>query len=309
MRSTIWVSGVLLLFAPHFSALKVSALLAASDRAEEGKIQLNALRIESLGENGEGRYLTLKNFFYVGSPTFSKDGLWIAFDGYSGDMKSYRAECWIVGSDGKGLRKLADGATPRWSPDGRQLLFMRERRSTQKGEAGIFIINRDGTREHRICEGRWPDWSPDGKKMVFSVGGRETKGGTAPGARVCVANVDGTGQEEIANGDCPSYSPDGRRIACSYADPAMPAPLIRVVDLQSREERFLGYGWFRANWSADSKSLYANGMIGPKATGMVKLSTGSPSKTEPLFVEFRGESPCPSSDGKRLVFCTPAKSQ
>ncbi|HEX6985172.1 MAG TPA: hypothetical protein VF170_07330, partial [Planctomycetaceae bacterium] len=95
-----------------------------------------------------------------------------------------------------------------------------------------------------------------------------------------------------------------------YNDPAMPAPMIRLVDVADPErQRLLGYGWFRANWSADGKSLFANGVVGQDAfgrgrTGMVRISTGDRADAKPILTKFVGQSPCPSPDGKSVVFCT-----
>jgi hypothetical protein len=270
---------------------------------EEGRI--DTLRIVSPGEKGEGLAVRMGKFHYVGSPMFSRDGQWIAFDGYQG-KEDFWSECWVVRSDGTDQRKLVEGATPRWSPDGKQLLFMREKRGGQKGPHGIFVVQSDGTGERRIGDGRWPDWSPDGKKFVFSIGGRGTTGGSLPFARVCIANLDGTEQEEIAFGDCPSWSPDGKKIACCYRDPAIPGPLLRVVDLETKQQTLIGVGWFRANWSADSANLYAAAYFDTERTGMAKFSLQPGSKPEPFLPRSVGLAPNPSWDGKRVVYCTPS---
>jgi len=290
------------------SAMLMSALLlGALARAGEEEGRLDILRIVPPGEKGEGLALKMEKFHYVGSPMFSRDGQWMAFDGYRGGAGDYWAECWIMRSDGTRQRKLVEGATPRWSPDGKQLLFMREKRGGQKAPHGMFVVNSDGTGERRIGDGRWPDWSPDGKKLVFSIGGQGTEGGSLPFSRVCTANLDGSGQEEIGFGDCASWSPDGKKIACCYRDPALPAPLIRIIDLETKQQTFLGYGWFRANWSSDSKSLYAAGFHDPQRTGMVEFSTEPGSKPQPFLPEYRGLAPHESWDGKHVVFCTYSK--
>lgn len=283
--------------------------------AAQGK-PTNTLRIEPVGE-GEGKSLQLDGFFYVGSPCYSKDGEWIAFDGYKGDnAANITSECWVVRSDGTDARRLAKGATPRWSPDGKQLLFMREERADigRPGgdNVGVFVINADGTDEKYLVDGRWPEWSPDGKQIAFSVGGKP-RGGARPGSRICIANVDGSEQREIAIGDCPSWSPDGKQIACCYYDPAQSAPMIRLVDVANTDEqKLLGYGWFRANWSTDGEHLYANGVAGQDGfgrarTGMIRLSLGEKIAAEALLSDFTGQSPCPSPDGKSVVFCTSAE--
>jgi Tol biopolymer transport system component len=282
------------------AVVAVGVCMAAQCRAQVVP-RMDTLRIVSPGEKGESATVKLEKFHYVGSPVFSPDGKWIAFDGYQG-AENFWSECWIVQADGKQPRKLSAGATPRWSPDGKELLFMREKRGGQKGPFGIFIIQSDGTGERRLGDGRWPDWSPDGKKVVFSTGGQGTTGGSLPMARVCVMNLDGSGVEEICIGDCPSWSPDGKKIACCFHDPAIPTPLIRLIELQTKRQSFLGVGWFRANWSADSQSLYATGLIDSDQPSMLKFSIESGSRPAQFMSDHRGLSPYPSRDGKRIVF-------
>jgi hypothetical protein len=278
----------------------------AADCREALSQNLTTLRIESREPNGGANQIDCSEFTYVGSPTFSNDGQWIAFDGYNGGYQGASPECWIIRTDGTQRRKVAIGQTPRWSPDGKQLVFMRERELDRKLGLGIFVVKADGTGERRIADGRWPDWSPDGKKLVFSVAGRSDRGGAWSGARVCISDFEGGDIEELANGDCPSWSGDGKKIACCYADPAIGTPLVRVIDLETKKQTFAGYGWYRANWAADGQGLYANGVSTAGRVGMLKMGLDQRQKAEPLFAAITGaESPCESRDGRQIVFAAP----
>ncbi len=260
----------------------------------------NTIRIQSNDSHKEGTWVVMAGFSELGSPCLSRDGNWIAFDAYKEGFNNSPAQSWIARRDGRDLFRLATGATPRWSPDGNRLLFVRERVNNPKLQEGIFLINRDGSNERRIGEGRWPDWSPDGKEIVCSLGGEEM-GGARIGATICISKVDGSGRRDITEGDCPSWSPDGKKIAFCFRAPGRP-PLIRVYDLQNKEEETLGIGWFRANWMADSKSVVANGLNGRKV-GMVRLSLDAPGQPTELSTEFaEPNSPCCSWDGKQIVF-------
>jgi hypothetical protein len=260
----------------------------------------NTIRIQSVDSPKVGSWVVMPGFTELGSPCLSRDGNWIAFDGYKEGFNNSPAESWIARRDGRDLTRLAHGATPRWSPDGKRLLFMRERVNNPKWVEGIFLIDRDGSHERRIGDGRWPDWSRDGKEIVFSLGGEET-GGARVGATICIAKADGTGRREITDEDCPSWSPDGKKLALCFTVPERP-PLIRVYDLQNKKEETLGIGWFRANWMADSKSVIANGLIGEKF-GMVRLSLDAPFQPTELSSEYDDPvSPCCSWDGKQIVY-------
>jgi Tol biopolymer transport system component len=256
--------------------------------------------------NGTTTTIDLSQFAYIGSPAFSSDGQWLAFDGYSGGYQGAAPECWIVKADGTQPRKVAVGQTPRWSPDGTKLVLMRCREQDRALGLGIFVVNADGTEEHRISDGRWPDWSPDGNRLVFAVGGQSDRGGAWPGSRVCVCNLDGGDVEEIGSGDCPSWSPDGTKVACCVVDPQVAAPMLRIIDLESRGESIVAYGWYRANWSSDGTGLYANSVSQSGQVGMFKLGAEKGQTSQPIFADIRGaESPCASRDGKWIVFAAP----
>lgn len=267
----------------------------------------NSLVIGTREPGAPVRRIELAPLNCVGSPALSRDGDWIAFDDYETGYYGETPDCWIVHKDGTGLRKLCKGGTPRWSPDGKQLLFMREREKDRPLGLGIYVINRDGTGERRVAEGRWPDWSPDGKKIAYSVGVAARQGGARPLTRICIANLDGTDVQEIAFGDCPSWSPDGEKIACCFVDPAIQAPLLRVIDVDSGTQQFAGYGWFRPNWAVDGKHLYASGLVNANTPGIfrIPLKTGKP--PEQLFADVAGgNAPVESADGKHIVFVAPA---
>jgi hypothetical protein len=265
-----------------------------------GQITPNTIRIQSTETPGEGRWVVMPDFRELGSPCFSRDGEWIAFDAYKEGYNSSPSECWVARKDDRDLKRLAIGATPRWSPDGKRLLFMRDEANDPKHESGIFLIDRDGTGERRIGDGRWPDWSPDGEEIAFSLGGHPGLG-LREGATICIAKADGTGLREIAQGDCPSWSPDGKKIAyCQKASDR--SPLIFVHDLGTGKDEMLGIGWYRANWIPDSKSLVANGIIEGREC-MVRFSSDAPGRPQESATEFaRPSSPCCSWDGKQMIF-------
>ena len=230
-----------------------------------------------------------------------------AFDAYKPGPAGVVPEVWIAQRDGGELKRLTGGATPRWSPDGKRILFMRERRvdADDKGPFGVFTIDRDGMNERRLCEGRWPEWSPDGSQIAFGAGESDRMGGTQQFSHIWVADADGTDAYPIANGDCPSWSPDGQKIACSYNDPALGAPMVRIIDLETGRQRFLGYGWLRPNWAGDSRSIVVNGVNDARRAAPMRLSATGEADNEQLTEMPGASSPCVSSDGKLLVFAAP----
>ncbi len=282
--------------------LAAFVLLGSSSFGQERDPSPNALCVHSRapleGEEADV-WITLPDHHRLESPAFSPDGKWIAFDAYRLDTKKevvdVVCEVWKVQSDGGDPQKLAIGTGPRWSPDGKKLLFMREHRTpddkwrhpaniTLEGECaavpppappqqsprtqyGVFLIDSDGAGEKFLCEGRWPDWSPDGSQIVFSKGPSNIRGDVQPLTRIYVANANGSQAEPLANGDCPAWSPDGNLISCCYSDPALPAPMIRIIEIKANRQRFIGYGWYRANWVADSSSVTVGGYMTNRGRG------------------------------------------
>ncbi len=278
----------------------ISMLSTGMTCAQELAITPHTIRVQPMDPDEKGYWIVMPGYSELGSPCFSRDGLWVAFDAYKEGYNNSRPEVWITRRDGTGLKKLTNGATPRWSPDGKRLLFIRGSENEPNQEADIYVIKSDGTGEQKLRPGRWPEWSPDGKQIAFSRGGL-AGGGAKVGAVVFICNADGKGDKGIAQGDCPSWSPDGKKIACCFREGDNP-PEIRVLDLQTDETKRLGIGWYRANWMPDGKAVVANGFIADDV--MVKLSAARPDEPPAqLFSQFEdASSPCPSSDGRFLVF-------
>ena len=268
--------------------------------AQELAITPHTIRVQPMDPDEKGQWIMMPGYSELGSPCFSRDGLWVAFDAYKEGYNNGRPEVWIARHDGTSLKKLTNGATPRWSPTGKRLLFIRRNDNALNQEPDIYLIRSDGTGEQKLRPGRWPEWSPDGKQIAFSRGGLPG-GGAKVGAEIFISKADGIGEKVIAQGDCPSWSPDGKKIACCFRE-GDNRPKIRVVDLQTNETKTLGIGWFRANWMPDGKALVASGIIAGRA--MVKLSVERPGEPpRQLFSQFEDpSSPCPSPDGQSLVF-------
>jgi hypothetical protein len=260
----------------------------------------HTVRVQPADPDEIGHWIVMPGYSELGSPCFSRDGLWIALDAYKQGYNNSGPETWIARRDGTGLKKLANGATPRWSPDGKRLLFMRGSQNEPNQESHVYTIHPDGTNEQKLVPGRWPDWSPDGARIVFSRGGLPG-GGSRVGAAIFTCAADGTDEIHIGDGDCPSWSPDGKMIACCFRARGA-RPVIRVIDLETKETKALGIGWFRANWMSDGKAVVANSFTG--RMGMVKLSLENPREpASPLFSQFEDPaSPCPSADGQYFVF-------
>jgi Tol biopolymer transport system component len=155
-------------------------------------------------------------------PTWSPDGSKIAFvsgepqwvkPGQRGDAA---AELWVVGANGRGLKRLTRNAVrdaaPAWSPDGRSIAFT----SNRGGRNGIWIVPaRGGTAQALRLAGGEPAWSPDGTQLAFA---HRRPGLSRETVDLYVADADGSGIRCLTHEPVgvvshhPSWSPDGRSI-------------------------------------------------------------------------------------------------
>lgn len=259
---------------------------------------------------GEGKtdlYVNMPNHYDVGSPTFSPDGKSIAFDAMTIGDSPIR-ESWVVGVDGKNLRKLTKGAVPRWSPDGKRVVITRDANPDHNdgSDSAMFVIDLASGKEQKLRAGRLGDWSPDGKQLVFSDQGTVTNnGGTRTNSTLFLAKADGSDPEELGDGDWPSWSPDGKKIACCVHEQGS-VPILWVIDLAAKKRDRLGPGFYRPQWSGDSKSVVAKrfavrdagkGYWNPPARFWLDKGRID------FFLMDRDNpwSPCDSRDGKSVV--------
>jgi Tol biopolymer transport system component len=118
-------------------------------------------------------------------PAWSPDGPTIAF---------VRQQNWetpgifLIGRDGRGLRRLTRGWSPSWSPDSRYIAFA--------WGGSIYRIGADGRGRSRIAGGvdaSHVSWSPDGRKLLYTT---EVRGEGEP-TDVWIMNRDGTDRVRV----------------------------------------------------------------------------------------------------------------
>src|SRR5437763_786415 len=139
----------------------------------------------------------------AGAPALSHDGRFLAFS------KPGSPGIWIVGTDGRGARRLTRRADEgaQWSPDGKALVFLR---SVGDYTQAIVVQPLRGTR--RVIG--YGDvyglaWSPDGRWIAYS---REE--GDNLETPLWLVRPDGTGRRRVArDAGAVAWSPDGRTLA------------------------------------------------------------------------------------------------
>jgi len=124
-------------------------------------------------ERGNTVQLTETNAFEA-SPTWSPDGLWVAYEAFIGD----NLEILIAPINGSQdpiqlTNHTAADFQPAWSPEGRQIAFV----STRTGSSQVWVADLDDTggdrffhlKESSGSTASHPAWSPDGRFLVWGA--------------------------------------------------------------------------------------------------------------------------------------------
>jgi TolB protein len=191
-------------------------LAFASNRS--GKWDLYFLSLES----GDIRQVTDTPEF-ESSPSWSPDGLWLAYEAYLPDDDGGNLEVLISPLDGSQspIRLTDDPAadfSPAWSPRGRNIAFV----SSRTGDLEIWVADLDKTQDRylnasqdRDTEQNHPVWSPDGSLLAWAS--------TSPDGIDKLRVWDSSNPDDealvIDSGSWPAWSPDGEHLLASYVTP------------------------------------------------------------------------------------------
>lgn len=192
-------------------------------------------------------HATEKQGVSADEPASSPSGTEIVF---SADYE-VETNLWIVGVNGKGLRRLTSNTStdenPAWSPDGARIAFS----SRNPIQSDIWLINKDGSNLTRLTSNssnnRKPTWSPDGSKIAFES---DRMGSSND---IWIMNADGSAQRRVTSlpgqENHPSFSPDGSEIVFSHT---VDQASLKIVKVDGTGLRTLTSGSARdwsPNWS------------------------------------------------------------
>ncbi len=237
---------------------------------------------------------------YVFTGVYGVFGTEIAFSARNGRGK----EIYLVGMDGKGLRKVTGNRSfnlfPRWSPDGRWLSFT----SFRTGVPVIYLFNPETGVEKEVVRAgdtKSPGgFSPDGDWLYYSA----SAGGNSDIHRVKVV---GGAREKVAGGwgleVSPTVSPDGRSIA--FASDRAGVPQIYVKELGSGEERRISQPGVYAtspSWSPAGDRIAFTARAGGRFAIYTVGPDGSDLRPVASLSDADCEDPSFSPDGRQLVY-------
>jgi WD40-like Beta Propeller Repeat len=143
-------------------------------------------------------------------------------------------------ADGRILRRLARGRSPRWSPNGRMIAYGAS--SGPDELSAVYVISAGGGKPRRLAPVGMPSaWSPDSRHVLFSrfVGG-------PPGSWLVAARGGVPRRIGLAGGG--TWSPTGRHVALWG-----PHDRIEIVTSAGRlVRRVAGLG---PDWSPDGRAI------------------------------------------------------
>lgn len=253
------------------------------------------------GKNWQ-KFFQMPQISAVGSPQFSRDGKYIAFDGWMADAGEGTSDSrlFVISTERDELWLLGNGSMPSWGPDNTKLAC-----SFYSGGVGILTI---ATQDIVTIDanGWGAQWSPDGKLIAYAVGTELKAYDVAKKSSRTVFNAMGQYTSLSWNG---AWSPDSQRFLflgttednkkdiASVAVNGTDADLKKHLEKESLSAKFA--------WHPTEPRLlfgkYSNDQKRSQLFEIDPTKPGSSKRLEGQDPTLDVMSPTWSPDGKRLI--------
>jgi Tol biopolymer transport system component len=246
------------------------------------------------------RLVQLDGYYWLGSPQFSSDGRYVAFNAHPEHATTdTQAHIFRVPADGGEAQDLGVGRMPYWSRDDKQIAFFVPVGNPDGVAAGVWIMNSDGSGRQRMFDGEVPCYSPDGGRIAYASGG----------GLYVYDTLDGTSKQVATEGFTditgPAWSPDGRQLAFVNSPSGQPSQLA-IVDASGSgppKVRWTGNLSVHLNWAPGTKILL--GITKDRVRRPYSIDPNTNDEPEPLKNQDIGRINNDGSwspDGRRITF-------
>ena len=264
--------------------------------------------------DGSGRSLITNGDGVDVSPTWSRDGLHLAF--WHRDASAARWTLVVIDADGANRAVLADGVRLRaredilnqpsnlsWSPDSQQIAYAAD----VDAGSSIFIATLGKTGATQITDPALkaldPAWSPRGEVIAFQ---------SDASATLHVVGVDGAGEHRLSSltqtAWWPDWAPDGSRLAVAAANGG--STDIWTVSADGAELHDISNDpnlEISPSWSPDGERVaWARALEGPSSRAWIAVADLAAPTVIEIHVEVDFAPPVWSPDGLRLFSYAPA---
>lgn len=202
--------------------------------------------------NADGTIVKLTNSNTLNAyPSVSPDGTRVAFERKDGNIFNV----YIVDTNGKGEKKLAQGHAPTWSPDGTKIWFYVKNTKNASNILDSVMVDGSNLKTESTTTDSYymARFSPDASKIVMSKYSVENWG-------IYTVRPDLTNRKTLTNSkqkeDEPAWSPDNMKIA--YTGWKDGNANIYVVDMNKNLTQLTNspVEEFSPSWTQDEKIIY-----------------------------------------------------
>jgi Tol biopolymer transport system component len=229
-------------------ALTFGTAPSAAQTGEEW--QSSAWQLWQIDVDGSGlKQIVDMPGYRCGSPDWSPDGNYIAFDTTRSDQAWDETQIAVIRADGSDRHLIGRGAVPSWSPDGKLIVCQ-----SSAPPHSVIVMNRDGSGREVILDHGWSArWSPVGDRIAAA---------TSDVAGILLFDLANGREQTIFSGTYSlrhgfSISPDGKHFCfSSTTNPGQALATLDEASMKATVRWPLNTGIaYHSSWSTDGRHV------------------------------------------------------